>query len=130
MVSFQSTDEKEIARLWVRYSSNEYLTALRMEHDQDGVIQEVERVIGGNEKESINNEFIITFVKERSKTEDVVCPNCGFQTHILTQDLLVCMESEHQGCQIHDMQLTENCYFLTKAFLPLHSLTAFERYEF
>lgn len=46
---------------------------------------------------------IMTDTKRNNNVKKSICP---FPTHILTQDIVVCMESEHQRCQIYGIQLT------------------------
>ena len=83
LISFGNIDDLEVAKLWVRYSSIEYTKGIRKEViDNKEIDSEV--VTKGNKDKPIIHEYILTFVKNKSRIENVVCPLCGYQTHILT----------------------------------------------
>lgn len=84
LVSLEYINNLEVAKLWISYSSIEYVTANRKQILEDGSEKIVETVINGSEDKSVNHEYILTFVREKSQNEDIVCPNCGYQTHLLT----------------------------------------------
>ena len=84
LVSLEYVDNLEVAKFWVNYSSIEYITANRKQVLEDGSESLVETVISGSKDSSINHEYILTFVREKSQNEDIVCPNCGYQAHMLT----------------------------------------------
>ena len=72
LISFKVENDLEVAKVWVRYSSIEYGKELL-----------VEAIVDGNSDKPVNHEYILTFVKNRTQNENVICPNCGFQSHIL-----------------------------------------------
>ena len=84
LISLEYVDNLEVAKFWVNYSSIEYITANRKQVLEDGSESLVETVVSGSKDSSINHEYILTFVREKSQNEDIVCPNCGYQAHMLT----------------------------------------------
>lgn len=94
LISFEFIQNLEVAKLWVRYSSIEYIKGLRKEVSNDGQEILVERVVEGNENTPISHEYILTFVKEKTETEKIVCPSCGYQTHMLTTSHCIRCDSE------------------------------------
>lgn len=83
LVSFEYVNTLEVAKFWVSYSSVEYITANRKQVLEDGDESIVETIVSGSKDSSVRHEYILTFVRERSQNEDIVCPNCGYQTHML-----------------------------------------------
>lgn len=71
LLGFEKNNEQEIAKLWVKYSSVEYVK------DRNG------NVVSGDSNNAVEHEYLLTFVRNRSNSEDVVCPGCGTQSHIL-----------------------------------------------
>ncbi len=84
----------EIAKFWIRYSSIEYQTAQRNEVTEAGKEIVVERVVQGNDQVPIYHEYILTFVKDPTETEEIVCPHCGYQTNMLTSSKCIRCDSE------------------------------------
>lgn len=84
LIDFQIVNDLEVAKIWVKYSSIEYVKALN----------ETEEVISGNKDKPNNHEYILTFVKNKNGTENVICPSCGFQTNILTSSRCLRCEGE------------------------------------
>ncbi len=94
LISFEISNDLEIAKLWVRYSSIEYVKGIRKTIDENGKESLAETVVDGNKEQPIIHEYILTFVKNRTQNENVVCPSCGFQTHILTASKCIRCDSE------------------------------------
>lgn len=94
LIGFDVINDLEIAKLWVRYSCVEYVTGMRKEVDENGQEQVVETVVSGDKNSSKNYEYILTYVKNKSQTENIVCPSCGFQSHILTNSNCIRCEAE------------------------------------
>ncbi len=94
LISFEISDDLEIAKLWVRYSSIEYIKGIRKTVDENGKESLIETVVDGNKDQPTTHEYILTFVKNRTQNENVVCPSCGFQTHILTSSKCIQCDSE------------------------------------
>lgn len=84
LISFTQTDGLEIAKLWIKYSSIEYVKSMTRELDENKQTIMIEKIIEGNKDQIINSEYIITFIKDISEVEDIICPNCGYQAHLLT----------------------------------------------
>lgn len=83
LISFKVENDLEVAKVWVRYSSIEYVKGIRKTVDENGKELLVEAIVDGNSNKPVNHEYILTFVKNRTQNENVICPNCGFQSHIL-----------------------------------------------
>ena len=83
LISFKINNDLEVTKLWIRYSDNEYTMAKREVENADGekVMQDV--IIEGDKNKDIYHEYVLTFVKGRSNNEDIMCPNCGYQTALL-----------------------------------------------
>lgn len=83
LISFEVKDDLEIAKLWVKYSDIEYTKGIRKIVNEDNKEELVERIVKGSDSDIINHEYILTFVKNRTQSEDTICPSCGYQSHIL-----------------------------------------------
>ena len=83
LISFKINNDLEVAKLWVSYTDSEYTMAKRQVVDSDGknVMQDV--IIKGDKNKKIRHEYILTFVKGRSNNEEILCPNCGYQTVLM-----------------------------------------------
>lgn len=101
LIGFDQVNELEVAKLWVSYSCIEYIKTNRTYSIDDNNQNDVETIIQGSKENPIDHEYILTFVKDRSQNEDIVCPNCGYQMHILTSshcercDLEVVPKKQH-----------------------------------
>ncbi len=84
LIQFQVLDDLEIVKLWVRYSDIEYTKTIRkeLEENQQEVSKEI--IVEGNQEMPVAHEYILTFIRNKTKTEEIVCPNCGFQIKFLT----------------------------------------------
>lgn len=85
LIGFEKNGDLEVAKLWIKYSSIEYVK------DREG------NIINGNSNNSLEHEYLLTFVRNRTSSEDVICPSCGTQSHIL---------------------LTSNCYRCDTVIVP------------
>jgi len=94
LVDFRVIGEVEVAKLWVKYSSIEYVKGIRKEPDANGNIVASEVVVRGDKDKTIDYQYVLTFVKNHTQTENVVCPSCGFQTHMLTSSRCLRCEGE------------------------------------
>ncbi len=83
LISFKINNDLEVVKLWVSYTDSEYTMAKRQVVDSDGnnVMQDV--IIKGDKNKEIRHEYILTFVKGRSNNEEILCPNCGYQTVLM-----------------------------------------------
>ncbi len=84
LISFQFIQDLEVIKLWVRYSSIEYTKIEKKELDENQQEIAKEIITEGNPNTPISHEYIVTFVKNKAQTEEIICPNCGYQTKILT----------------------------------------------
>ena len=84
LISLTQVNDLEVAKYWGRYSNIEYVVSNRKQMLSNGTEEIVETVVEGNKDIPITYEYILTFVKNKSQNENVVCPNCGYQTHMLT----------------------------------------------
>lgn len=71
LIGFDKKGDLEVAKLWIKYSSVEFVK------DREG------NIVGGDSNSSLEHEYLLTFVRNRTRSEDVVCPGCGTQSHIL-----------------------------------------------
>ena len=101
LISLQIIKDLEVAKIWVKYSSIEYITSIRKIIDENNNEVESEIVIGGDKNNPINHEYILTFVKSKTETENVVCPSCGYQTNILTSSKCIRCDSEIVPKKMH-----------------------------
>ena len=101
LISFEVINDLEVAKLWVRYSNIEYVKGIRKTLDENNQEILAETVVDGDEKNPIYHEYILTFVKNRTQTENIVCPSCGYQSHILTESYCVRCESEIVPKKMH-----------------------------
>lgn len=101
LIQMERTKDLEIAKLWVRYSDIEYKMGMRKTVDEEGreILQEM--VVEGDQNHSVMHEYILTFVKNRTQNENIVCPNCGYQTHILTSSHCIRCEAEIVPKKMH-----------------------------
>lgn len=83
LIGFEVPNELEIAKLWVRYSCKEYTKGIRKIVDENGQENLIEAIIEGNPNTSTMHEYILVFVRNRTQTENTLCPSCGYQSHIL-----------------------------------------------
>ena len=83
LISFKINNDIEVVKLWVQYSDNEYIEADREVVDENDEKHMEKVIIKGDKKKDIYHEYILTFVKGRTNTEDVLCPNCGYHTNLL-----------------------------------------------
>lgn len=101
LISFETVNDLEIAKLWIRYSSIEYVKGVRKVIDENNNEIDSEVVVKGDKNNPISHEYILTFVKGRTQIEDVVCPTCGFQTHMLTSSKCIRCDSEIVPKKMH-----------------------------
>lgn len=101
LISFQIVNDLEVAKIWVKYSSIEYVKGIRKIMDENDNEVESEVVIRGDKDKHVSHEYILTFVKSKTPTEDVICPSCGFQTHILASSRCIRCDSEIVPKKMH-----------------------------
>lgn len=101
LISFEVSNSLEVAKLWVRYSCIEYTTGIRKTVDEDGQEGLIEAVVEGSKESPVTHEYILTFVKNRTQTENIVCPSCGFQSRILTTSVCTQCDSEIVPKKMH-----------------------------
>lgn len=84
LIDFSTINDLEVIKLWIRYSDIEYTKGIRtIKDEKDNEIQ-AEVILSGNKDERLYHEYILTFVKNKTATENIVCPSCGYQTNMLT----------------------------------------------
>ena len=86
LVSLVIKDDLEIAKVWMKLSYIEYtkdISPVSLEN-QENITGD--RIIAGSKDRRLEKEYILTLVKARTEKESVVCPNCGFITHIVSQN--------------------------------------------
>lgn len=101
LISFDVANDLEVAKLWVRYSCIEYVEGPRKSVDEDGQEVIINTVVDGDKNQPVNYEYILTFVKNKSETESIVCPTCGFKYDIATTSNCVGCESEIIPKRLH-----------------------------
>lgn len=101
LISFDTVKDLEVAKLWVRYSCIEYVKGPRKSVDEDGQEIMINAVVDGDADQAVTHEYILTFVKNKSETENIVCPNCGFKYSILTSSTCMGCESEVVPKRLH-----------------------------
>lgn len=101
LISFDVVKDLEVAKLWVRYSAIEYVQGPRKSVDEDGQEITIDAVVDGDKDQAVTHEYILTFVKNKSETENIVCPNCGFKYDILTSSSCVSCEAEVVPKRLH-----------------------------
>ena len=86
LVSLIVKDDLEIAKVWLKVSYIEYTKDVSpiSEENQDSIPKE--RIIAGSKDRRQEKEYMLTLVKGRTEKESVACPNCGFITHIVSQN--------------------------------------------
>ena len=94
-------------KFWIKYSSVEYTKGIKKDIiDNKEIATEV--IVEGDKDKQINHEFILTFVKDKTKTEDIVCPSCGYQTHMLTSSKCIRCDSEIVPKKMHWVLVDKN----------------------
>lgn len=83
LISLTQTNDLEIAKFWIRYSNIEYITTTRNEVLPNGKEELAEVIVEGSKDIPVTYEYIITFVKNKTENENIICPNCGYQIHML-----------------------------------------------
>ena len=83
LIEFKIVNDLEICKLWIQYSDNEYTLGNREVENEDGTKEIKEIVISGDPNKVLYNEYIVTFVKDRTNTEEIMCPGCGYKTNLL-----------------------------------------------
>ena len=94
LISFKVINDLEVVKLWIRYSSYEYIKSNRKNIDENGIEVLEEVIVSGSTDNLVNNEYILTFVKNRVVDEKIVCPTCGYQEHLLTSSNCIRCDSE------------------------------------
>ena len=89
LIIYEEKDNFEIAKLWIKYISTEY------------ILNKDNEIISGSKDKSEVNEYIITFVKTKTNTESITCPSCGYQTKILSKSKCPRCESEIVPKKMH-----------------------------
>ena len=80
LISLKVENDLEVAKVWVRYSSIEYVKGIRKTVDENGKELLVEAIVDGNSNKPVNHEYILTFVKNRTQNENgfpriILCSN-------------------------------------------------------
>lgn len=94
LISFQTINDLEIAKVWIKYSDIEYKKSTKATTNVVNSQFEEEVIISGNKDKVITHEYILTFVKEKTKTEEIICPSCAYQTNMLTSSNCINCGSE------------------------------------
>ena len=72
LINYKLVGNQEKVNVLIQYSSIEYTKDLN-----EG------NIIAGSETNKIFNQYALTFVKDKSSTENIVCPSCGYQSKAL-----------------------------------------------
>lgn len=83
LVSLVIKDDLEIAKVWVKVSYLEYTMNITPSTEENTI---KDRIIMGSKDHKLEKEYMLTLVKGRTEKESVACPNCGFVTHIVSQN--------------------------------------------
>lgn len=83
LVSLVIKDDLEIAKVWVKVSYLEYTMDITPSTEENPI---KDRIIMGSKNHKLEKEYMLTLVKGRTEKESVACPNCGFITHIVSQN--------------------------------------------
>ncbi len=83
LVSLVIKDDLEIAKVWVKVSYLEYTMDITPSTEENPI---KDRIIMGSKDHKLEKEYMLTLVKGRTEKESVACPNCGFVTHIVSQN--------------------------------------------
>lgn len=83
LVSLVIKDDLEIAKVWVKVSYLEYTMDITPSTEENPI---KDRIIMGSKDHKLEKEYMLTLVKGRTEKESVACPNCGFITHIVSQN--------------------------------------------
>jgi len=83
LISFKLVNNQEVAKIWIQYSDIEYITGYREDLNQEDTIELKNVIISGSDNKPVFHEYVLTFVKDRSTTEKITCPNCGHEIKTL-----------------------------------------------
>lgn len=83
LIEFKIVNDLEVSKLWVQYSDTEYVLGNREIENEDGSKEIKEIVISGDKDKILYHEYILTFVKDRTSNEDIMCPSCGYKSNML-----------------------------------------------
>lgn len=83
LIDFEIIDGLEVAKLWVRYSCKEYTKGMHKIVDENGKESMIESIISGSQDKKVIHEYILFFVRNRTQTENTLCPSCGYHSNIL-----------------------------------------------
>lgn len=83
LVSLVIKDDLEIAKVWIKVSYLEYTMDITPSTEENPI---KDRIIMGSKDHKLEKEYMLTLVKGRTEKESVACPNCGFVTHIVSQN--------------------------------------------
>ena len=83
LVSLVIKDDLEIAKVWIKVSYLEYTMDITPSTEENPI---KDRIIMGSKNHKLEKEYMLTLVKGRTEKESVACPNCGFITHIVSQN--------------------------------------------
>lgn len=83
LVSLVIKDDLEIAKVWIKVSYLEYTMDITPSTEENPI---KDRIIMGSKNHKLEKEYMLTLVKGRTEKESVACPNCGFVTHIVSQN--------------------------------------------
>lgn len=100
LISFNIINDIEVAKLWIKYRSIEYTKVLKKTYDENNNEIITEEIVKGT-KEPKTNEYIITFIKNKTESEDITCPNCGFETDILISNKCIKCDQEVVPKKMH-----------------------------
>lgn len=83
LIDFEVHDNLEVAKLWVRYSCKEYTKGIRKVVDDNGKESLIEAIINGSQDKEVIHEYLLFFVRNRTQTENTLCPSCGYHSNVL-----------------------------------------------
>ena len=75
LIDFKIVGNQEVAKLWIQFSDIEYTKGYTQESNEKGEVFTNESIVSGSDKKPVTHEYVLTYVKDRSTTERVVCPS-------------------------------------------------------
>lgn len=108
LIGFKMVKDQEVAKLWVQYSCVEYVKGYREElNEETNLMEKKEVIVSGSDTKPVFHEYVVTFVKERSTVEKVVCPSCGREYKLL-------LRSKCQICDTIIVPKTKHWVYVNK----------------
>ena len=85
LIDFKIINDLEVAKVIIVYSCSEFALGKREVPNEKGKNEIKQVVVSGDENKVIYHEYILTFVRNRTDNEEIKCPTCGYDNHLLTK---------------------------------------------